>query len=164
MRNDPSPKKRIPEVLRNRTFKLRNTMILYINSKEKTIVAQLPAAPYEVRTICDAALRSRPAVVSVIDVSSQVGNLADHLSNVVLEYDTIDKFNTLAEKIGRMNPWKQWTFSGALSIENVSSLDQALYVADHLENYTFIPKQQKKSSAGTVGVYTVHGYVQRRVS
>ena len=139
-------------------------MILYINSKGKTIVAQLPAAPYEVRTICDAALRSRPAAVSVIDVGSQVGNLADHLSNVVLEYDTIDKFNALAEKIGRMNPWKQWTFSGALSIENVSSLDQALYVADHLENYTFIPRQKKKSSAGTVGVYTARGYVQRRVS
>lgn len=135
-------------------------MILYINSKEKTIGARLPATPYEVSTIRDAAFRSRPATVSVIDVSSQVGNLADHLSNVVLEYDTIDKFNALAKKIDRMNPWKQWTFSGALSIENVNNLDQALYIADHLENYTFIPRQQEKSSTG---VYTAHGYVQRRV-
>lgn len=129
-------------------------MILHVNSKEKTIGVRLPATPYEVNAIRTVAVKSRPATVSIIDVSSQIGNLAEHLPNVVLEYDTIDKFNELAQKISEMNPWKQWIFSGALSIESVSNLDQALYVANHLENYTFIPV--------CVGVYTPHGYVQRK--
>ena len=144
-------------------------MILHINSSKKTIGARLPATPYEVEAIRTAAVKSGPAKVSVIDVSSQIGNLADHLSNLDLEYDTIPKFNRLAEKINEMNPWKQWTYSGALSIENVNSLDQALYIADHLENYTLIPvaaRQQKKTAgyrSDGSGIYTTHGYVQRKI-
>ena len=130
-------------------------MIIRISDGQTDIGIKFPATPDEVSK-----LRSMlSGDVRIIDVSSQVDNLTGYIQNTDLgNAANIEKLNTLAEEIDRMNQWEHWTFAGALDAESINSLDDVLKIASQLEDYTMIASVTSNRELGEFLVDS--GYLQ----
>jgi len=130
-------------------------MIVRMSDGQKDIGIKFPATPDEVSE-----LRSMlSGDVRIVDVSSQVNNLAGYVQNADLGSAVdIEKLNTLAEKIDGMSQWEHWTFAGALDAESINSLDDVLRIAGQLEDYTLIAGVTSDRELG--GFLVDSGYLQ----
>ena len=95
----------------------------------------------------------------LIDIVSPAKKLKNYLLRIDLDGpDMIEKLNRLAEKVDAMDDTKAAIFTGALDSENVNGLDDILYIADALDDYTII---KGVTSDRELGEYLIeHGFLQ----
>ena len=107
------------------------------------VALNLPATPAEVSEAC--AWFDRLGIpqneVKIVGASSPVRTLDKYIvshGDIHREGD-LDKLNTLAEQLDRMDKRQQDIMGGAIDAESISSLDDVLEVSSHLDRYVILP-------------------------
>lgn len=107
------------------------------------VALNLPATPAEASEAC--AWFDRLGIpqneVKIVGASSPVRTLDKYIvshGDIHREGD-LDKLNTLAEQLDRMDKRQQDIMGGAIDAESISSLDDVLEVSSHLDRYVILP-------------------------
>lgn len=107
------------------------------------VALNLPATPAEVSEAC--AWFDRLGIpqneVKIVGASSPVRTLDKYIvshGDIHREED-LDKLNTLAEQLDRLDKRQQDILGGAIDAESISSLDDVLEVSSHLDRYVILP-------------------------
>lgn len=118
-------------------------IVLHLGCRNYGIGLELPTT-YDEAAKRISALREglgQPAPVQITAVSGPIPNLYSYIQHAGLESESdIRKLNALAEKIDHMTQPEQQIFSGALELEAVGGLDNALAIADSLAQYEMLPQ------------------------
>ena len=124
------------------------------------VALNLPATPAEVSGAC--AWFERLGIsqneVKIVGVSSPVRTLDKYIvSHGDIHRDgDLDKLNTLAEQLERMDKRQRDLLGGAIDAESISSLDDVLEVSSHLDRYVIFPKIVSNEELGRFLVEVGH--------
>lgn len=129
-------------------------MILLTLSRGKgkeTVRLQLPASPAEIGEAFAAldGISLDTTATAILDARSNVPVLYRCLYDMDVEdSEQFQKLQTLAERTEALSPAKATIFSGALDAEHVWDLDEALTVANRLDEYMLIGNVSSDSELG----------------
>lgn len=118
---------------------------------EETVRLQLPASPAEIGEAFASLDRISldTTATAILDVSSNVPVLYRCLYDVDVEdSEQFQKLQKLAERTEALSPAKAAIFSGALDAEHAENLDEALAVANRLDEYMLIGNITSDSELG----------------
>lgn len=124
------------------------------------VALNLPATPAEVSEAC--AWFERLGIsqndVKIVGASSPVRTLDKYIvSHGDLHRDgDLDKLNTLAEQLERMDKRQRDLLGGAIDAESIGSLDDVLEVSSHLDRYVIFPNIVSNEELGRFLVEVGH--------
>ena len=94
-------------------------------------------------------LEEKSVETSISGVNSPIPNLYLYIQHIDLESEAdIQKLNTLDARIRDMIQEEQRLFFGALELERTGGLDDAVHIADNLEQYKIFPKIKTDEDLG----------------
>ena len=124
------------------------------------VALNLPATPAEVSEAC--AWFERLGIsqndVKIVGASSPVRTLDKYIvSHGDIHRDgDLDKLNTLAEQLERMDKRQRNILGGAIDAESIGSLDDVLEVSSHLDRYVIFPNIVSNEELGRFLVEVGH--------
>ena len=116
-------------------------MVLYLKCESYGIGLDLPTMPAVAADRLSALREGIDGPVEIDGVGSPIPNLFPYIQHTDLESEVdIEKLNALAQRVYGMTEAEQHLFSGALELERSGGLDNALRIANGLEQYEIFPK------------------------
>ncbi len=125
-------------------------------NEHERVHLQLPASPAEIGEAFASldGISLDTTATAILDVSSNVPVLYRCLYDVDVEdSEQFQKLQKLAERTEALSPAKAAIFSGALDAEHAENLDEALAVANRLDEYMLIGNITSDSE---LGIYLVN--------
>lgn len=126
-------------------------MLLHLRCKGYGIGLDLPATPdVVVDRLSKLREGHRPTTpVQISGVGDPFSTLYPYIQNADLENETdLQKLNAIAEQVNSITQEEQRLFSGALELECTGGLDDALHIAEDLEQYEIFPKIKTDTDLG----------------
>ena len=116
------------------------------------VALKLPATPAEASEACAWFERLGIAQdqVKIVDASSPVRTLNQYIvchGDIHRDGD-LEKLNTLAERVGKMDRHQQDILGGALDAESINTLDDVLEISAHLDRYVILPNIMTNEELG----------------
>ena len=115
---------------------------LYVEGAEDSVYFDLPASPAEVDKIHTDfnGIGNETQQVDIIGVSTPIQGLSQYIAHAdVTNPEHMEKLNTLATHIDRMDDRKRNLFAGALDSESINGLDDVLRISESLDDYVLFP-------------------------
>lgn len=115
---------------------------LHVEGAENNVSLDLPAAPADIDKIyAEFDENSREnRWIDIISASTPVHGLDQYIVWAdVTNSEDMEKLNTLARRIDRMDNRERDLFAGALDSESINSLDDVLKISEHLDDYILFP-------------------------